>query len=474
MISASNTSFQSSTLGTKFWPESNDISLEPIASEQIISTDLQSSNEALRLQSLQAFHRFTEVWKFNDFWKRANTCDACLCFTAAASERWPDDKEVGLLRLRVDDILENNLIFFKNIDLSNVWVDDLGWWGLLGISAYEHFKVSGKQSLADEFLRISTHSCWEQLTTKAYDNTKDAKPVPGGCANGTIQGAGGVKNTVVNALLLLLATRLYRKQLERSDSAHQNELLETAYKQWQWFSSWFNLTEYSYLKHMDDNKAALIQERPMALFEGSHYQDKTHPTWSEGWVWSADQGLLLSALTDLLDFKDALATYIKNKYPDHQFNVYVFEVDVKNLIHKIALGVKKALVSQSDSIIREAPCYSSFGPSFGVDYVGGRGILARYLDISNLQKIANIDFTANMKASSEALWETRDVKSDQFQPEFTSKASDLEYHAQFAAIYGASDPIIQWDIVTDDPSLKDAVCQAMGLDFLGATIRASH
>ena len=58
---------------------------------------------------------------------------------------------------------------------------------------------------------------------------------------------------------------------------------------------------------------ALVQERPMAFFEGSQLSGKNTPTWAEGWVWTGDQGMLVAALTDMLAIKNELAEYLISK-----------------------------------------------------------------------------------------------------------------------------------------------------------------
>ena len=64
---------------------------------------------------------------------------------------------------------------------------------------------------------------------------------------------------------------------------------------------------------------------------------------------------------------------------DASFDVKTYESRLRSLIKIIAIGVKNAMVSDVDGIIREAPCYSSFGPEHGRDYLSGRGIIMRYL-----------------------------------------------------------------------------------------------
>ena len=92
-----------------------------------------------------------------------------------------------------------------------------------------------------------------------------AKPVPHGCRNGDASGQSlGVKNTVTNVLLFLLSTRIYKvaKAENREDI---DKYLEMAYPQWIWFSEWFKLEEYEFLKKLT-TEGALVQERPMAEF----------------------------------------------------------------------------------------------------------------------------------------------------------------------------------------------------------------
>ena len=132
-----------------------------------------------------------------------------------------------------------------------------------------------------------------------------------------------------------------------------------AYRQWLWFDQWFNLQEYEYLKELSTS-GALVQERPMAFFDGSSYQEKIHPPWAEGWVWSGDQGMLVAALTDMLAIKNELSQYLKTKEIDSNFDVYVYESRLKSLIKQIGLGVNNALVANVDGIIREAPLLSQF------------------------------------------------------------------------------------------------------------------
>lgn len=64
---------------------------------------------------------------------------------------------------------------------------------------------------------------------------------------------------------------------------------------------------------------------------------------------------------------------------DTNFDVVVFEERIRYPIMQIGNGIQTALISNEDGIICEGPCYSSFGPNHGNDYLLGRGIMMRYI-----------------------------------------------------------------------------------------------
>jgi hypothetical protein len=436
----------------------------PVEGAPIISEAL------LREYASEAFKRFADVWNIDDFWKRANTCDAALDFAAALHDHWPDDGEVKLIQAQVSTMLETNLAYFKSVDLKNVWADDLGWWGLMSIHAYTHLKRLGNRALAQEYLSLAVDSCWGPLSTKFYDQSNIAVPVCGGCRNGNLQGEYGVKNTITNVLLLLLSTRLYR--LYGQEGFPDREcFLEVACRQWFWFSSWFDLKDHAYLKPTADGSALLIQERPMAFFEGSGYQNRTHPSWTEGWIWSADQGLLVSALFDLLAIKQEFTKHNNHALPETPVDKLLEENNLKDLLQKVVLGIQKVLIDKSDGVIREAPCYGSFGPSFAIDYLGGRGVLVRYLDLSQVKALLGVDLSSSVMATVNALWNAKDATTHQFKSAYTSKEHDVAYSEQFRAAMGYSDQVSYWDIDPSKRALQYGICQAMGLDFISAALR---
>ena len=137
-------------------------------------------DQQLLEQSIKAFKRFSDVWDFEDFWKRGNTFDACLVFVDALRERWPDNDEVRKIQKAVRDMLEENLHFFGSYDPGTLWADDFGWWGLMGLNACEHLLKIGEKELADEYLALSIDLCWEYKRKTAYDHSETGTPIQQG------------------------------------------------------------------------------------------------------------------------------------------------------------------------------------------------------------------------------------------------------------------------------------------------------
>lgn len=423
----------------------------------------------LKAKCMAAFNRFEAIWEFNDFWRRGNTFDACLNFADALQQRWPDDEAVRSIQQKVNTMLEKNLAYFKSFDSGGLWTDDFGWWGLMGLNARKHLLRMGNKEMADQYLQLSTDLCWKQAKDHAYDFSSAAKPVPYGYTNGDANGISkGVKNTVTNVLFFLLSARIYRLMLTEN-IGDSEKYLDMAYAQWVWFDSWFQLNKYEYLKKTASG-GALVQERPTAFFEGSGYTDTTHPTWYKGWVWTGDQGMLLAALTDMLAVKNNLGAWIMKNKREPDFNPGAFEKKVKTYISLISKGIKTALISDKDHIIREAPQKGSMGPEFGSDYLAGRGIMMRYL--GRLDKNSTgVDFKNNVKATANAIWQTRDISNNQFQPEYTGIENDRLFIQQFRKQWGVADDILKWDLEKANKSQVIGVCQSIGLDALGAAIR---
>ena len=69
--------------------------------------------------------------------------DACLTFADAAYHQWPNDPDIQKMQISVKNMLEKNLIFFNKFDPGDLWADDFGWWGIMGLNARRHLLRMG-------------------------------------------------------------------------------------------------------------------------------------------------------------------------------------------------------------------------------------------------------------------------------------------------------------------------------------------
>jgi hypothetical protein len=444
----------------------------PIVENSTLKTDcIQNacvSSLDMKYCGLEALACFKNSWEIPDFWKRANTCDACVVLLDTLFTQNPNDQQVGEMCKEFQVILEKNLECFCGENLNNKWSDDFGWWGLLGVNAYQFLMKQGNRELADKYLNLAC-TCYERMVDTGCDHDKTVLPVPFGCRNAMEDSPNiGVKNTVVNGLLLLLSTKLCTVQFHNSLNVPDGFLV-TAYNQWIWFSEWFELNQCNYLKHFkNDNEAALVCERPLDFRDGSSYKDMSHPDWAPNWVWSGDNGLLIGAFLNLIALKDKLAKFADQQRPDWKFNENAFSSKIQDITKKLIRGVQKGIIGQ-DGIFYEPPCPSSYVTNAN-DYFGGRGILVRYMDLLKIEEFSGIDLKENVEKTVEALWSTRDVVSGQFKAEFTNLEDRKAYAKQFNLLWGDTGQVITWDL-DSNPKIKDPICQAVGLDFIAATLR---
>ena len=95
----------------------------------------------------------------------------------------------------------------------------------------------------------------------------------------------------------------------------------------------------------------------------------------------------------------------------------------------------------------------------------------RYFDASEEKALLNVDFKDNILATVDAIWQTREVSNNQFQPEFTTIEKDKIYIDNFRKLWGIADDVYEWDIKKMKEQNKFGVCQSIGLDALGAAIK---
>ncbi|HEX8397458.1 MAG TPA: hypothetical protein VF644_08530 [Pyrinomonadaceae bacterium] len=420
------------------------------------------------------FERFKSVWNFDDFWKRSNTFHAFLCFVNAAEQRFPGDPEVEKMSLLRNEMINTNSTFFDGvIGGEGVWSDDYGWCGISCLEARDYLLRVGDRTRANDYL-ARAERCWEQMRQTGYDATDSARPVPHGCGNVSperkkTQGY-GTKNTVTNTNLMVLSLRLYNAVKGTNPGAAAN-YLSMAYAQYKWFSTWF-LNNYQseddgYYLRILPGPYGLIHERPMAKPD---YDNQTYPTWKKGWVWTGDQGLMLAALSELLLVRDDLSALQQtNQMPG--FDPAAFESSVRDLLVMLSVGVSIYLFGNMDKVLREAPFRCSFGSEYGTDYVGGRGVLLRYVSEKTVQQALGNMFSSRIAATAQAVWNSRDAEN-QFDS-LWNKSNDQAFNQEFVRNWGSGDSTItDWEIDPTSP-VAQGVLQANGLDALTAAMRVN-
>ncbi len=87
------------------------------------------------------------------------------------------------------------------------------------------------------------------------------------------------------------------------------------------------------------------------------------------------------------------------------------------------------------------------------------------------KKFLGVDLSKNIKTTVNAIWQTRNPVNNQFQPEFTSIENDKLYIEQFRNLWGFADDVYKWELNKMNEQNKNGVCQSIGLDFLGASIK---
>jgi hypothetical protein len=406
------------------------------------------------------FGRFTSVWKFDDFWTRSNTFEAALRFVIAARAKWPGDPGVASMEtfLRQTMVPENEGYFTSYLP-RGMWADDYGWCGIASLTARDYLLSVGDDRSAAAYLEIA-EECWQTMYTSGYDSTDTARPVPHGCGNGTPTDP-GTKNTVTNVNLFILSLRLY-EVFRPIDEQAANRYLDMCYRQYVWFSSWFE-SRYEYLKTVA-TRSGLVQERPIA---SPDYEKKDRPQWEPGWVWTADQGLVLAALAEILEIKDALAEWIRANGIDSSFDPNAFQNDVTTWIVTIVTGARSLFFFPADNVLREPPFSSSFEDD-AKDYVCGRGVLLRYLSEDAVRPYLGSQFSIGIAATAKAVWNSCDT-SKQFGASW-NPVNDAAFNKQFAAAWGLGDTYVTWPYGPNPDPPVNGILQAAGLDVLGAAI----
>jgi hypothetical protein len=387
----------------------------------------------------------------------------------AAETKWGlGNPKVVAMKQVVDTVAAANITFYNTYGPGGNWADDYGWWGIAALTAKDYFAKHNDPVNASKYLAIAKN-CWNQMYGKGYDKNDTARPVPHGCANAG--GANtGTKNTITNVNLLLLSIRLYREVKNTGDPDAQ-KYLAMCYAQYVWFATWFtnSYSGFTYLRVPPATSqivyGRLVQERPIAEPD---YERESDPTWQEGWTWTADQGLVMTALIELTEITDDIAGWIAAENPSVRFGASVFRSEIDTWIESIATAVKLTLFSTPDQVLREAPFDSSFidDPK---DYVCGRGVLLRYL-AQIKDKLPNVDLDKNILATAEAALGGTSNGANQFAANWTSTDSDLVFNMHFKSLWGYGNISSRWPSTINQSAIYNGILQALGLDVLGAAI----
>lgn len=409
----------------------------------------------LHSQAIAAFHRYMEVWDFDNYWTRSNTFEAAIEFATAARMRWPHDPEIEQSLQNIDKVILGNLTYFQDVlkDIDNIWADDFGWCGNACLSAREYilqFPATDEVAKSSGAYLEIADQCFKNMVEIGYDDAAfPARPVANGCFNAAkVSDHDPMKNTVTNATFFLLASRLYQAtrsgQHEGFDPASYHNMSKAQYE---WFNAWF-VSSYDYLRaSVASPQVALISERPMAppSYENTFM-------WQEGLVWTGDQGLMLAGLTEYAAIEPDAAPAIQN----------VINFVVSGLVN---------LMFDDNGVLHEAP-FSKLFSGDGKDYVCGRGVLMRHLSSAAVRARSKVDFTNNVVATNSHAWAGRRTADDQYS-EYWNRGKDKAFAATFASAWGYGDGAVDWSYSTWPASVVNGILQAAGLDALTAAIRMS-
>ena len=237
------------------------------------------------------------------FWRCGNSFDTLIDYLDHV-----DDNAAG----RVAAAVAANTRHLTGDDYDRMWFDDFGWWSVAAQRALTKGYFSARTDLFQSILdncwtRFSGNApfVWERRAPGRYDDCGPA--IPGGVWNDYWTGtpvrkdwpgprdgnpdAGqdtldGIQNTVTNALYLLAAQRLSRRD---NPSAAEAARAEHAF-----FMRWIADPDCPLLRPLDtDGTAGLMRER-VGYLAGRN----PAPGFLPDWAWTGDQGLVLGALSD--------------------------------------------------------------------------------------------------------------------------------------------------------------------------------
>ncbi|HLJ88325.1 MAG TPA: hypothetical protein VKZ53_16010 [Candidatus Angelobacter sp.] len=329
-----------------------------------------------------------------DFWHTANTLDTCVDFILNSSPYWTD---LSKQRQAVQTMIQDSYQYFDTVYREqndhghrsrDVWWDDYGWWGVTFTKIYQNFEALFRGAPAPTITAADcldvARKCWTVLGSYSEHANRTVKPeykgpVAGGCWNHPPKPDGeGVQNSVTNELFLVLSARLYKNTNDQS-------ILTAVAGQYLWFTSWFvdylqkqaqcplpgnQQGAFRCLARTQASRLIVAYERPIDPMNSKYNQGQ--PPFVDGQLWTADQGLLLGGLAEVLSLREALASLpiIRQQDP-------TFPKNAKDMIYWGVLGID--WLFDPTSVLHEAPLHGEFRTGYAADYATGKGVMMRYL-----------------------------------------------------------------------------------------------
>jgi hypothetical protein len=379
----------------------------------------------------QALKKYRSIWNLDGshLWPIANQVHSYLRFAEIASKCYPtlvdptnDIPWYYLLTNDNDDKLNFVENFFTILDNSSKnddpWVDDYGWCGLACISVARTYKEQNITPPTNGHTwlewRDMAFKCLTLMNIAALQNASiGGAPVPNGLSNCPIHATDWtkyVKNTVTNATYMLLAITLYDWCIKYPNgpptSPTKQTCLNTAYNQYVWFRDWFRtrsnappgiwneMIPFNYY-HTKQNGIkteflSLIEDRPIAFPPGYTYSSNSATLdWSADGVWAGDQGLFLAAIALFYTHRADLANLI-NPPPgiitEVAQNTKAWFEDISRAIW-VMLCNDTANNASGDFVLRDAPFSFTRSSGYVVDYMCGRGVLARFFSLESTRSV---------------------------------------------------------------------------------------
>lgn len=332
----------------------------------------------------------------NDFWHTANTLDTCVDFIVEGSSFWGDLPDRR--KLVQGMIVQSYQWFLRVYNDQNgpnkrspvVWWDDYGWWGIAFTKIHRNFAEifagANNPQITRDDCRDVARQCWTVLYSYSKYVNDSVKPplkgpVDGGCWNHPPEDS-GVQNSVTNGLFLVLSARLFESTGERG-------FLQATAEQYLWFRSWF----VNYLQKQaecplpgkqqglfrcldpgrDGHKLVVVYERPIDPKNPKYNQG--NPPFSDGQLWTGDQGLFLGGLAEVLLNQTTKARL--RELPIIKAQDPTFPSNAVAMAMSVGLGVM--WLFDTASVLHEAPLNGQFGTDYAADYATGKGVLMRYL-----------------------------------------------------------------------------------------------